>query len=61
MSASDLAQFRAKEQGVPPPPVFELKEELQNLSDDEIRFTVFNESDFKKSTYSEDGEQGAND
>lgn len=61
MTASELAAHRASEQGLPPPPVFELKEEIQNLMDDEIRFTIFNESDFKKTTYSEDGDQGAND
>lgn len=50
MTASELAQHRAQTQGVPPPPVFELKEEFFNLSDDEVRFTVFTESDFKRTT-----------
>lgn len=61
MTASELAQHRAQEQGVPAPPVFELKEEFFNLNDDEVKFTVFTESDFKRSTYSEDGDPGAND
>lgn len=50
MTASELARHRAEEQGLPPPPVFELKEEIYNLIDDEVRFTVLTESDFKRAT-----------